>query len=99
VSESASAAQKRKKMSVGDVFNADEDETAVVKKRKLIPIVYSEEERQAVMPVGADASKPTSAEEKRKCIKNLIERIPTGKDELFAYELDWSMVDSVRDVR
>lgn len=70
----------------------DEEEVTSAKKRKLIPLDYSEEERAAIMP---SPSKPTTAEEKRKCIKNLIERIPTAKEELFAYKLDWTMVDSV----
>uniref|UniRef100_H2ZHU5 PWI domain-containing protein n=1 Tax=Ciona savignyi TaxID=51511 RepID=H2ZHU5_CIOSA len=33
-------------------------------------------------------------EQKRKKIRALIERIPTKKDDLFDYTLDWSMVDS-----
>src|SRR6218665_3883068 len=82
---------KRKRLTVGDVFNTDEEEIASAKRRKLIPLEYSEEEKASVLP----AVKPTSAEEKRKCIKNLIERIPTAKEELFAYKLDWTMVDSV----
>jgi len=72
------------------------------KKRKLVPLDYSEEEKAAVPPsaahlmaLAAAASNATSAEEKRKSIKNLIERIPTAKDDLFAFSLDWSMVDSV----
>lgn len=35
-----------------------------------------------------------SQEEKRKHIKSLIERIPTEKDALFAYQLDWSAIDN-----
>lgn len=35
-----------------------------------------------------------SQEEKRKHIKSLIERIPTEKDHLFAYKLDWSAIDN-----
>lgn len=35
------------------------------------------------------------AEEKRKHIKSLIEKIPTEKQALFGYELDWSAVDNV----
>ena len=37
-------------------------------------------------------------EEKRKHIKSLIEKIPTEKPALFAYELDWSAVDNVSSV-
>lgn len=35
------------------------------------------------------------AEDKKRIIKSLIERIPTAKDELFAYSLDWTMIDQV----
>lgn len=35
-----------------------------------------------------------SQEEKRKNIKSLIEKIPTEKDALFAYHLDWSAIDN-----
>jgi hypothetical protein len=34
-------------------------------------------------------------EEKKKSIKALIDKIPTDKDALFAYEIDWEMVDTV----
>lgn len=34
-----------------------------------------------------------SAEDKRKSIKQLIDKIPTQKEELFAYPLDWSVLD------
>lgn len=35
-------------------------------------------------------------EEKKKNIKALIDKIPTDKDALFSYEIDWEMVDPVR---
>lgn len=35
-----------------------------------------------------------SQEEKRRHIKSLIEKIPTEKNSLFAYQLDWSVIDS-----
>lgn len=73
------------------VFNSEEDSTAnQAPKRKLVPLDYSEEEMKAV---GNSAAK--TAEEKKKSIKSLIERIPTAKDELFAYSLDWECVDQV----
>ena len=85
--------QKRKKMTLGDAFNQDEEEESqTTKKHRLVPLVYSDEEKAGI----GNTSKPTTAEEKRKCIKNLIEKIPTGKTELFAFVLDWSMVDQVR---
>lgn len=42
-----------------------------------------------------DGKKGATAEEKRLKIKQLIESIPTAKDELFAYSLDWNIVDQV----
>ena len=79
---------KRKKLTVGDVFNTDDDDSADgAKKRKLVPLDYDDEKID---------KKPSTAEEKRAKIKTLIESIPTAKDELFAYSLDWSIVDQVR---
>jgi len=87
-------------MTVDDVFNNDDEEVAQAKRRKLVPLDYTDEEKAAVPPSTAHltalaTAATTSAEEKRKSIKNLIERIPTAKDDLFAFSLDWSMVDSV----
>jgi RNA-binding protein 25 len=82
---------KRKKMTVQDAFNQDDDTVEVTKKRKLVPLDYElEKKKENMLEL---MNKPTTAEEKRKCIKNLIEKIPTGKEELFAYYLDWDMVD------
>lgn len=74
----------KKRMDVRDVFNNDDEELPRPKKRKLVPLDYTdkkEEESKAV-------------EEKKKNIRQLIERIPTVKDDLFSFELDWSVVDS-----
>ena len=45
--------------------------------------------------LGKEKSKERGGEEKRKHIKSLIDKIPTGKSELFAYPIDSSLVDSV----
>lgn len=48
-----------------------------------------------------DATKPgkeestKSQEEKRKHIKSLIDKIPTDKNALFGYQLDWAVIDNV----
>ena len=86
-SPNEAAGPKRKKYTVGDVFNQDDDETAENKKRKLIPLDYDEKK--------SSEKKATTAEEKRMKIKNLIEGIPTAKEELFQFPLDWSIVDQV----
>ena len=62
--------------------------------RRQLP-AHADATAMATAAAAALRAKPPTAEEKRKSIKNLIERIPTGKDELFDYELDWVMVDSV----
>jgi len=74
----------KKKMDVKDVFNNDDEELPKSKKRKLVPLDYTdkkEEESKAV-------------EEKKKNIRQLIERIPTDKDDLFSFHLDWTVVDN-----
>lgn len=40
-----------------------------------------------------DSKKEPTVEDKRKLIKNLIEKIPTVKEELFRYSLNWDIVD------
>lgn len=82
-------AVKRKKLAVDSVFNKfdDEDSDDVPRKRKLVPLDYGEEDKSSIKG-------SVNTEEKRKHIKSLIEKIPTAKPELFAYPLDWSIVDS-----
>ena len=97
--------QKRKKLTVNDVFNQDEvEEEEMAKRRKLVRLDYDDDQSQSSSipdgpaPILNLPNRPTTAEEKRRCIKTLIERIPTGKEELFAYQLDWRMVDGVSGV-
>lgn len=79
------------KNKLGAVFNANEDENNVVEepKKKLSRL------DEAAEAVPSSNSKEASVEDKRKMIKNLIEKIPTGKEELFQYELKWDIVDEV----
>ncbi|XP_071162710.1 RNA-binding protein 25-like [Mytilus edulis] len=77
---------KRKKLTVSDVFNQDDEDSADgAKKRKLVPLDYDDDKN--------DKKAAASAEEKRAKIKHLIENIPTAKEELFSYPLDWTIVD------
>ncbi|XP_067278632.1 RNA-binding protein 25-like isoform X2 [Pseudorasbora parva] len=93
-------AVRRKALAVVDsVFNKfdDEETEEAPKKRKLVPLDYSEDERGGLSLDGAEVtgSRPgVNTEEKRKNIKSLIEKIPTVKQELFNYPLDWNMVDT-----
>ena len=77
---------KRKKIDLKDVFNQDDEDIPVKKRRLPLP--------------GKDrlsgVAKEKVGEDKRKNIKSLIDRIPTTKEELFSYPIDSSMVDNVR---
>jgi len=77
-------------MTVENAFNVDDDDAGEVKKRKLIPLDYDDDKQAEPKPQG----KAATAEEKRQKIKQLIESIPTGKDELYAFTLDWDIVDA-----
>uniref|UniRef100_A0A0B7AI40 PWI domain-containing protein n=3 Tax=Arion vulgaris TaxID=1028688 RepID=A0A0B7AI40_9EUPU len=78
---------KRKTFTVGDVFNQDDDDNMEPRKRKLIPLDYDDDKSSP------SDKKLASAEEKRHRIKQLIESIPTAKEELYAYTVDWDIVD------
>ncbi|XP_035228240.1 RNA-binding protein 25-like isoform X2 [Stegodyphus dumicola] len=81
----------KRKVTVDDVFNVNDEETETRKKRKLIPL----DDTQDDGPKTPNSVSQMTNEEKRKHIKSLIEKIPTEKSELFAYNLDWKVVDSV----
>lgn len=89
---------KRKKADLREVFNPDEDDTStLVKKRKLVPLDYSEDKKNKREKENGEKKSEEvlkSQEEKRKHIKSLIEKIPTEKSALFAYQLDWSIIDN-----
>jgi hypothetical protein len=49
---------------------------------------------EAVMVASAVSTTPTlSAEERKKAVKKLVESIPTDRDELFNFTVDWSQMD------
>merc|ERR550519_1902839 len=75
---------KRKKLPVADIFNMEEDDEDKPKK-KLKPLPP---------PTKTEEKKEKSADDKRKHIKSLIEKIPTDKGALFAYSVDWDLVDN-----
>ncbi|KAK9881568.1 hypothetical protein WA026_016442 [Henosepilachna vigintioctopunctata] len=89
---------KRRKTDLREVFNPDEDDSNTqVRKRKLVPLDYSEEKKSRKEKENGDKKldeSQKSQEEKRKHIKTLIENIPTEKNALFAHKLDWAAIDS-----
>lgn len=59
---------------------------------------YGEEKKKKGGEEGPKLGKEESTksqEEKRKNIKSLIDKIPTDKNALFGYQLDWAVIDNV----
>ncbi len=82
----------RKKIDVKDVFNQDDDDGPALKKKRLPPLPASATASLATS--GGGKTKSKEAEDKKKHIKNLIDKIPTEKTALFEYNIDWDMVDN-----
>ena len=89
----AEADAKKKKFTVQQAFSSEQEAEQIIMdklKRKLVPLEYTEEEQQSV-----GRSNIPQADKKKKSIKSLIEHIPTTRDELFGYKIEWSVVDEV----
>ena len=96
---------KRKRLKVSDVFNSNEDDEASVqngKKRRPPPNALLEDSNtDSNLSNGsnnknnASSSLLLSQEEKRRQIKTLIDKIPTSKNELFSYNIEWDLLDNV----
>lgn len=57
---------------------------------------YGEEKKRKDEPIkNTKEENSKSQEEKRKHIKTLIDKIPTDKNALFGYQLDWAIIDNV----
>lgn len=59
---------------------------------------YGDDKKKKVADEASKAGKEEntkSQEEKRKHIKSLIDKIPTDKNALFGYQLDWTVIDNV----
>jgi len=84
--------QKRslQKLQVSEMFSLeDEDEDEKPKKRKFVPFSSGGKH-----PKAEDKKKDgNSMEDKKKRQRELIESIPSDKSKLFAYPLDWGVVD------
>lgn len=83
----------KRRIKVADIFNQDQDDDDEHKpKKKLktaLPPVTATEKKAAPADKAASA-----AEDKKKHIKSLIEKIPTEKSALFEYVVDWDLVDN-----
>ena len=69
------------------LFFQDDEDTTVAKKRKLpIPPTSSSHDKKSG---GKDRE---SSDDKRRHIKSLIDKIPTAKNALFEYKVEWDLV-------
>lgn len=87
----------KKKIDVKDVFNQDDDDLGVGKKKKLAPLPPMTSTTTTANAASNDQKKQqqkATSDDKRKHIKSLIDKIPTDKKELFEYEIDWDLVDN-----
>lgn len=98
---------KKKRLEVKDVFSIDEEteDLSGAKKRKLVPLDYDEKLHPsglAMDSANGNAADPASVthrrsaesqEERRKQIKSIIDKIPTEKADLFAFQLEWNAID------
>lgn len=94
---------KRKRLMVSDVFNSNEDDEANIlngKKRRPPPNALLEDSNTDSNLSGGSNNKQSSSqlsqEEKRRQIKTLIDKIPTSKNELFNYSIEWDHLDNVK---
>lgn len=80
-------ARAPKRVISSTAFSAEneEQEEETVNKRKLIKLEYTDDQIRAA---GVDPE-----EERRKKVNKIIEGIPKDKEELFAYNIEWSMLD------
>ncbi|KAI1295331.1 RNA-binding protein 25 [Halotydeus destructor] len=92
--DSPSVSQKRKKMKVNDIFNANDDDDQLNAKKRRLPMLIDDNDSNQSLLNSKSEVKTLSSEEKRKQIKQLIDIIPTSKDELFKYSIEWSLVDN-----
>lgn len=58
---------------------------------------YGDEKKKKGVDDGKSGKEESAKnqEEKRKHIKSLIDKIPTDKNALFGYQLDWAVIDNV----
>lgn len=95
-SQTSNCLAKKLKPSVQEVFNTvDEEESESFSKRRRLPLFDDNTDSNQSSQSNQAKSNSMSAEEKRKKIKALIDSIPTSKEDLFKYTIDWSIVDSV----
>lgn len=87
----AAAAGKRPSSRGGGKSSAfGDDEEEEQPKRQLVPIQYSKEEER-------EAARRVARQDPRGTKKGIIDTIPTTREGVFAYNVDWSSYDEARD--
>jgi len=96
----------KRKLAVNEAFRDDQDDennSSFQKKSKLSAIpepigqpspTTTPVKNAAPTPTASNAQSVQIQEEKRQAVKKLIESIPTKKEDLFTFPLDWSLLDA-----
>lgn len=99
--DAANNAKKRKLVPLGKLLLSSLLIILIMRKiRVFIVYIFTDygDEKKKKNEEGTKAGKEESTksqEEKRKHIKSLIDKIPTDKNALFGYQLDWALIDNV----
>lgn len=97
--DAANTAKKRKLVPLGEclTFVTNSNKKLSRYLQSLFLADYGEDKKKkAEEPTKPGKEESTkSQEEKRKHIKSLIDKIPTDKNALFGYQLDWAVIDNV----
>lgn len=104
----ANAKKKRLEVKDVFSIDDESEESLGPKKRKLVPLDYDDKHGKGTLNGGSAAAAAAAAaaaqkkstedlaksqEERRKQIKSIIDKIPTEKADLFAFQLEWSEID------
>lgn len=92
----------KKKSKLDTVFSSEADEVEQKPKRRIVPIDYSDEEDSrengSLRLDGSSSvrgSKKLTVDERKKMVHNLVNSIPSSKEEVFQYILRWEQLDAV----
>ena len=77
-----------KRRHVPDIFSSQDDDEQSSSKKRRLPTLQDDDDDNS------NSQRSVSSEEKKRQIKDLINQIPTSKEELFAVDIDWSFVDA-----